>query len=1625
MAINELRTQKQFLQGSSDLSIHRRSNGTLELLPDNLIENANLIEIGDDLEPVAFNLAWNIQRVIGYHVNVSRPGSPKRASLARQTTALIPPSEGAYTMSEPWVAGIRGAPTSEIKPPTPEFEAVLNANKGWEGGTYGWAEGWSGPFGPTTTSGVRFYTLANGEIPKFPYRGAPPGATHWDIYSTRKNGSAATLVRIRSIPIDQIRSEEVPVKGPWVARGRPPAHNRSGVGSPPKPKNKDCKQVPSGFNLPAGKWKAAVQVEIGGGLSLLSPWGKAEKADPSRHRVKVAGPAPASAEYSADAAYADPREIRPSGKRSDQEYLGQEVDFEESRLVSLINAERERRGLPLLVLNAALNRAAENGTEPDAEGYRGRTRFAQTGGGAKQVYGYLRADSDALDGDYEAVGVARHHNEYGWYWRLYFGDDPELPDPDRALSCESFIVEHVEEDGTLYSKEVQHADVLLGWDLVVNNNMRWSYSGSFGSAVQHASNEWNALGVVNVSSGGGEIAITDGSLGGPMARTYSDGRMIFDSGVMSGATQNARRACACHEFGHGLGFDHTDNASVMRTPIYVNRTNNYDSPTSYDRSEYRSVYGSSSGGGSGSEDPPGGHGNEVRRPETKDETNEQEFHYEWRDLPYKKNTSLRLRKPAFLRGKRWRGARYTYFLLHESLSGVQTTYRVIKPGSRRGTGAYFGANRIEVCCELPDEATGNKKAPTFALLAEEVPTEDTTIIEPPDASSPPDEPTRSGQEVPPAGRYIATVSGVLEGGGLTEQSEPGRDANQNPYQDITSLQMVKVNLPSTLNLLRNAEFTRVNSAGLLEDITAFNTGGTQPGYFRAEGGVLTLGVNAPTTAAPRMEFRPVPYDPTKPLTIAGTVGANFVTTGTVRVSLRQLDETGATISSTTLADLAAAAELPFTQTYAAGALNAATASWQVILRLEGATVNAEGYFKHLRALPLPSDVRYAPEEGGFDATPDEPVPGTSFLRAGVPPESETTVQESEAPYSVVDFESGAWPAGWVEVTGGATHAIEAAAKIHGTLGQRTQDSGSTNALYHRYLDAGDGVSLGNRQLRRVVQLPTRGYIATDPILGANGGVLAVWRIYHNGAMTLVYYNGSGYVETGTGGVSAGDILDRELVVSDAGTRTASVSGAVGKNGAQRSIIASVSGLDYRNLSASRAVAGVTTASDRLAKWNLHLDQIVVTRQGDVLDREKPKAPAGYVPPPPDRPTLNGSPRGFDANDEKIGQLYALVTPGSATPDNPAITPLLDEPIPVRPGLSYTLAAFCRFVSFTSEASPGLRVWLEAEDKSLEPFVAASIPFSGTRGWQETDDFATLTVPAGYDTARFELVLYDGVYVLQELLFSMGSLVTLPERDAKRTYGRAATGYGEWIFDIKPEAYEEGLTPGVFVSEFGVKTAPDETGTLATAFTTGQDLVTWIPYASVEDTPLRYVRMALTFTKGTGDGPKASSLYVRTWSPIGVLLREDGTHFPGVAYVGNLLSPSSYPEVDVRRTGGRLSLVPISDSVERIEDQAIPVACCTEEARQEIQYLSSIGPLTAEIPTVGGTVAGQALRVVFDSRIKLEPKPIPPRIADGRRIMYFAGSAEYAEVLEASPQQAPMKIADLSGTLQLAPAAEPA
>lgn len=145
------------------------------------------------------------------------------------------------------------------------------------------------------------------------------------------------------------------------------------------------------------------------------------------------------------------------------------------------------------------------------------------------------------------------------------------------------------------------------WDLVDDErNIHYQINSAYAEYFETAADDWNALGGVSIqpanSDGETDLVVTDGPLGGQMGRTYSDGRIVLDPAAMEGATDNARQAAASHELGHALGLGHTQEQSVMQTPIVSNASTNNDGPSAYDRQLYAQSWGSNGGSGSGDSD---------------------------------------------------------------------------------------------------------------------------------------------------------------------------------------------------------------------------------------------------------------------------------------------------------------------------------------------------------------------------------------------------------------------------------------------------------------------------------------------------------------------------------------------------------------------------------------------------------------------------------------------------------------------------------------------------------------------------------------------------------------------------------------------------------------------------------------------------------------------------------------------------------------------------------------------------------------------------------------------------------------------------------------------------------------
>lgn len=1777
MGLIRLDTQREFLEGSFT-NLIRDGRGNIRPKPNNLLPNQYLNEIAPDGEPLFYNLAWNIKKVIAHHINVSMPGVANSRSLTRQTSSATPLSEGSWTMQSPWVPGDPKSGEG-IKPLPPELETIATGLAGYEPGTYGIAFGKSSEWGPTTLTGIVYVTLVAGQAPiiTVPDWVRDPRVASLDVYMTRKGGGTATLALLRKFPVSEIRSDKLTVPGPWRNRGRAPTSNQSGVPVPPRPeKDKDFRERPSLNDTAVGSWEAATQLALGEGRGLVSAWSKPQQVKGTWKLVKKPGPGdknPPKPQDAIDSANAIELNMAPDapdarmqapGKRPDADYsyMGEEVDAEESYLIGRINLVRRENGLPNLVLNQKLNRTAYKKVTGHGwsvariarhEGYDGKIQDISTPAESADAFFDSLDDSTYLRADYEAVGVAREAGQ----WLLILADDAEL------VESASEICQFVDKNGNVTERHVTEdgefrAAVSLGWDLVDGTNMNYSYSGSFGTNVSTAMGRIHALGRVSCQSTGGQVVISDAALeAGVAARTYSDGRIVLSTASNTFTTGSAtlRNTAVIHEGFHGLGFGHTPEPSVLRTPVSVAS----ETPTSYDISEYTRVYGTPTEPGGGQTPTPTTPGEpEKRQPDDTTPEPPPEWHREWVRDTVKKNTALFVRWPRVLR--RHRKLSGTAWLRHTDSAGVVTTYRVYPAYGREGVAGYFKPRGefergVVVPGVLPDAAVElNKRGlgPSARLVQEDLPTEDTTILDPPDPTSIPDTPELTSA-TGPSGRLLATVTGVYEDGTHTKMSEPGKNASGNPYIDVPVGSILKVLPPTTLNRLKNAEWAQRDGAGTPLDWTL--TGKDATTLLDVRDGTLYMSTTALTNTSMALTSRALSVDPSKPLTIGGTLGANSVAgrtrVGTVEVLMRELNGSRAQIG-TDLTIVSATNEADFFETFFAGEarqLNAATAFVQVVVRTAGVTKDLEGYFRNIRVLDLPSDVRKLSDvaETRFEPDPGTPLPAGSYIAAGPAPAPKGVVVEPEPPLDLLTFEDGTFP-GW---TASGLGAIQTTAPITGTRSyrvERTLVTQSQAGNLSRAFPALFGKSIASRAIYKWNQIPTNGY-AVFHHMQQDGGFSTCWlRLDAYGQLFVDTRPGTGaIVYTYFTGVivPSGTTLDVELAFAPGAQGFLSL--GVGLNGARRAQVWSGS-FNFSGRTAHIPFVGVLNLSDTRALYNVDIDQVVVTKNGDIPDRERAQSASQLGQDPVDAPlrsdpawtpktllttgfirrptTRNGhrytssvgttgpnepafptgsmstvrdnaglvavarstaytlgasvlKPSGtladaqwyevtgftvgssgstastppaypatgtvtdggviftardtvvwteagsdarmFDSNGKSIGQIYALVLEGAATPDNPAIVPLLEDSVPVFPNATYTLASFLRSTPFVTDPSY-LQVWLKSEAGELEPVLVNSLPLPTTeRGWHaaaQSDDYTTFTVLPGYDLVDVTLSLQPGVHVLQEPALFEGAITSFSARDALRGFGAASVASAEFVIDLKPELYELGIQPGVFVSEFGVKTEdPDlenPAGTLLANFSQSDNRITYRPYA---DPPLggmgtmsRYLKATLDFI---GDGTVSGSavipdggIFARTWQPVGLLLREDGSNFPGVAYVSPLASSSTYPDVEVRRVGGKLVLVKKSEDIERIET-GLRVEVSTEEAKREIEYFSSIGPLRLEIPHAGGTVAGAAYMIVCDGGIRMEPMGVPSRIHDSNRVYFATGNIEYAEVLESAPLQPPM------------------
>jgi hypothetical protein len=880
-----------------------------------------------------------------------------------------------------------------------------------------------------------------------------------------------------------------------------------------------------------------------------------------------------------------------------------------------------------------------------------------------------------------------------------------------------------------------------------------------------------------------------------------------------------------------------------------------------------------------------------------------------------------------------------------------------------------------------------------------------TQIESPDPTSAPDAPIIGGQEVLPAGRYIATVQGVTEAGAITRQSDLARADNGDPFIDITTTTMPKVYLPQTVNLIKNAEGSTLDVNGKAEDWTL--AGVSTPSYFRPRpGGGFDLGATSSTANAARGMARRILVSDDQPFTIAGDIGVWRLSAGggLIRVVLRCYDVDDAPLTVLVAGSLNAIGDIKFKAQYGPGGTPwPAGTSYvvpEVALNNGASNVSVEGYVTNLRAFPYPEDigkVALSGHFGDFDPPADAPAPSGSFMAVGLPPSPGAGAEppEPEAPAAYTGFEGSAPGTGW---SLGGTLAPTYVAGLHEATSIRFNDSSKT-LKQHGWVET-TVASLEDetayfRGLYVFDTLPSAGRTRFHAHYDVGALTFGV-NVDSKGQIVLEYTNATGKItlKTLTTKVTAGQLIDLETVFIPGASGLLEL--YVGLGGARRTRAATIPwNLNGRN--ANRLIAGFISHSDSTSRPTIRMDQLVGTPRGDVPHREQPPAPvSGYTPAPVDRPFDAAVPREFDPDNNPVYQLRGFVEPGT-TEDGPRIIPLLDDPIAVRPGATYAAGPYLRYTGFTEDVSE-FRVVLTGA--GMLPLVVGQIELAGKMGWAER--FDTFVVPEGYTHASPELALYPCFIVVQEPGYSRGVAVV-------RGFGRAELGTGTFEIDALPDNPHFPR----YLSEVGAKELidPNEVapGEVTAVIATTNNRIDYLPYTDPVDKPLRFYRIDLEMTGDGRNGPSVADLYARTWCPVGQVCDPEGA--PINAYVGNLFTASDYPDVEPRRSAGRTANVPDSDDVGH--GSPLEITAFDEDAANLVMLLSRRATLQLNIPTAGGTAAGRSYEIRIEGGIRLVPET--PQLAGidvhGRRDVVYKGAAETIDIVAEGQLPAPMGYID--------------
>lgn len=271
MPVKSPRSAKDWRRAQLSRGVYASWDGSLGLHPDNLFPSQYLLDIDESGNPEGL-LRPRPTREDGWNAYATLSGA-KRKTLTQQNPYPLPATQPSWEGSQPVINGIlpaRGEFAARVvRQDAPRVEIEPSGTKGFQNGDYWCGEAYRDRFGRRTTpTGFAKVTLLNGESFRFPaVESVPEGAEFRELLVSRRNRGPETARVQKVVKLDAEGRGEQEVTGPYRARALAASTNATKVHRPAIPK---AIREKGAFNLGAGRYRFAAQIQKGRGFSLLS-----------------------------------------------------------------------------------------------------------------------------------------------------------------------------------------------------------------------------------------------------------------------------------------------------------------------------------------------------------------------------------------------------------------------------------------------------------------------------------------------------------------------------------------------------------------------------------------------------------------------------------------------------------------------------------------------------------------------------------------------------------------------------------------------------------------------------------------------------------------------------------------------------------------------------------------------------------------------------------------------------------------------------------------------------------------------------------------------------------------------------------------------------------------------------------------------------------------------------------------------------------------------------------------------------------------------------------------------------------------------------------------------------------